>query len=326
MSRRIKQDAEAIGSDSFLDVVTNTVGILIVLVMVVGIRAKNLPVVLPSDDAEGKRRVAELAGEAEALERDVVRMEREVQAVTFSAQAKYQERGTFAYLLAEHERELDAAKKTLGGENQASFDVRRALSAAEAELKKLGDTKAEVEKPKKRTPITIKSYPTPISHTVYGKEVHFHLRHGRLAWAPLEEIGQMGVDAAMSRKHLLESGEYSGVVGPRQGFEGQFYVEPLDLGNGNVRGIFTIELVPISDDLGERVDEALQSNSRFRAKLSEHTPRQTTVTLWTYGDSFTDYARIKELLYGLGYQVAARPRAAGTYIGASNLGSHSAAQ
>src|SRR4029077_5826397 len=109
----------------------------IVLVMVVGIRAKNLPVVLPSDDATGQRRGAELDTEAEALGRDVVRLEQEVQAVAFSAQAKYQERGTLAYLLAEHERELDEAKKTLGSENQASFEVRRAVSAAEADLKKL---------------------------------------------------------------------------------------------------------------------------------------------------------------------------------------------
>ena len=326
MSRKIRQDAEAIGSDSFLDVVTNTVGILIVLVMVVGIRAKNVPVVQPSDDAEGKQRIAALGDEADSLERDVVRLEQEIQAVNFAAQAKYQERGTLAYLLAEHQRELEEAKKTLGAENQASFDVRRAVSAAEADLKKLGDAKNEAEKAQKKPPITIKSYPTPISHTVYGQEVHFHFRHHRLAWVPLEEIAQVTFAAATSRKDLLNQGEYSGEVAPRHGFEGRYYVAPLDMGNGEVRGMFAVELVPISDDLGERLDDALQQGSQFHAKLAEYTPRQTTVTLWIYGDSFSDYAKLKELLYSLGYQVAARPLPDDLYIAASPKGSHSAAQ
>ena len=43
MAGHSTQDAHAFGSDSFLDVVTNMVGILIVLVMVVGVRIKHAP-------------------------------------------------------------------------------------------------------------------------------------------------------------------------------------------------------------------------------------------------------------------------------------------
>lgn len=329
MSRKIRQDAEAIGSDSFLDVVTNTVGILIVLVMVVGIRAKNVPVVQPSDDAEGKQHIAALADEAESLERDVVLLEQQVQDVTFSTQAKYQERGTLAYVLAEHQRELDEAKKTLGAENQTSFDIRRAVSAAEANLKILGDAKNEAEKATKKPPITIKSYPTPISHTVYGQEVHFQLRHGRLAWAPLNELADLCAQEAKSKLSRLENApEISDVLGPRQGFEARYYLERLDdaADGGRVPVSFSFEMIPVSNELGEPVDEALAPSSRFRAKLAEYPPRQCTVTLWTYGDSFTKYARIKELLYGMGYQVAARPLPDDINIGGSTRGSHSAAQ
>src|SRR6185437_9133576 len=151
MARVIRQDAEAVGSDSFLDVVTNIVGILIILVMVVGIRVKNSPPVSPNDD-ETKKQVARLAGEAEALERDVLRLENQVQSVTFSAQAKYQERGMLAVLLAAQQREIEEAKKSLGAESQGSFEVRRALAAVELDLKKLGEAKADAAKPKKRKP------------------------------------------------------------------------------------------------------------------------------------------------------------------------------
>ncbi|MGH7140852.1 MAG: hypothetical protein ACREHD_34405, partial [Pirellulales bacterium] len=70
----------------------------------------------------------------------------------------------------------------------------------------------------------------------------------------------------------------------------------------------------------------LSVTSQFREKLSDFPPRQSTVTIWVYGDSFTEYSRIKEMLYGLRYHVAARPLADGVYIGGSNHGTHSAAQ
>jgi hypothetical protein len=329
MARKIRQETEAIGSDSFLDVVTNTVGILIVLVMVVGIRAKNAPVNLESQDPEAKNRVAQLSAEAEGLESDVLGLEQQIQAVTLSAQAKYQERGTLAYLLAEHERELDEAKKSLSTESLTAFEVRRALEAAEAELKKLGSAKAEIEKPKKRTPITIKSYPTPISRTVYGQEAHFQLRHGRLAWVPLMEMAKLcEMDAASKKDRLQNVSEISDVLGPRQGFEAQYVLERMDdaAEGDRVPLAFSFSLIPVSEELGEMVDEAMQATSRFRAKLSEYPPRQCTVTLWTYGDSFTDYARVKELLYTMGYHVAARPRTDDLPIGASTQGSRSSAQ
>ncbi len=327
MGRKPRQDAEAIGSDSFLDVVTNIVGILIILVMVVGIRVKNTT---PSDaiDDEGMRReVAQLTDEAESLERDVQRLEGLVQQVTFSSQAKFQERATMAYVLAESERELEETKKSLDAEKQASFDVRRDVAAAQAELKKLAEAKTEAAKPKKRPPVQIKSYPTPISKTVFGHEIHFQLKHGRLALAPLDDIGQIGAQVASGRKQLLESHEYyTGVVGPQQGFEGHYEVVRVEVDEGLVRGSFSIELIPISDNLGETVEEALRPTSRFRAQLADFVPRQSTVTLWTYGDSFADYARVKEVLYGLGYHVAARPLTDDMYIGGSDHGTHSAAQ
>lgn len=328
MARKPRQDAEAIGSDSFLDVVTNIVGILIILVMVVGIRIKNAP---PSDvdDTAAKGHVAQLGDESDALERDVLRLEQQVKSVTFSMQAKHQERSTLAFLVAEHERQLDEAKKQLGSEHQAAFDLRRALAAVENDLKKLGNAKDEATKPKKKVPIQIRSYPTPISHTVFGAEAHFQLKHRRLAWVPLDEMKDLCEQAARANLDRLQSvGEVSDVAGPRQGFQAEWVIERLDEAehDGRTPVNFSFELVPVSEELGERVEDALRPNSRFRVKLSDFPPRQSTVTLWIYGDSFVDYARVKELLYGLGYQVAARPLPDELNIGASNQGSHSAAQ
>jgi hypothetical protein len=327
--RKIPQDADAIGSDSFLNAVTITAGVLLVLVMVVGVRATHMPNIFATEEEEAKRLVDEIAIEADSLERDVLRLEQQVQAVTLSAQAKYQERGTLAYILAEHEHELDEAKKTLDAENRSSFEIRRALAAAESDLKKLGDAKAEAEKPKKRTQIKIQSYPTPISHTVYGAEVHFQLSHGRLAWVPLDEMAHLCQLDARSKIDLLQNvSEITEMVGPRHGFEGRYVLLRLDdaAEGGRTPISFSLDLIPVSNELGEPVDKALQEASWFRTKLAEYQPKQTTVTLWTYGDSFKDYARVKEVLYNSGYNVAARPLPDGVYIGGSDHGSRSAAQ
>ena len=55
--RRVKRkvEQEGFGTDSFLDVVSNIVGILIILVMVVGVRAKDVMVVDAQPEAPDGR-------------------------------------------------------------------------------------------------------------------------------------------------------------------------------------------------------------------------------------------------------------------------------
>lgn len=323
MARTIRQETEAIGSDSFLDVVTNIVGILIILVMVVGIRIKNLPAKTIADEAAAKANVAGLAREAESLERDMLGLEDQVRVVSLAAQARYQERGTLAYLLAEHEREINEAKKSLDAKTRTSFDMQRALSAAEHDALRLEQAKAQASQIKKRKPIQIKSYPTPISHTVYGNEVHFRLAEGRLTYVPLADlIGLASDDVQDKFSRDATAGVIEGVVGPRLGFQGE-YVLIREAGGAAFSQVIVL---PVAENLGEPVDEALKELSQFRTKLAELRPRQTTVTLWTYPDSFTDYSRVKEILYNMGFSVAGRPMEAGTPIGGSSRGSRSSAQ
>jgi hypothetical protein len=78
--------------------------------------------------------------------------------------------------------------------------------------------------------------------------------------------------------------------------------------------------------LGDPLETALAPGSRFRDKLAMMSPRQYTITVWTYPDSFAEFRRLKKELYGLGYAVAGRPLPEGMPIGASPHGSRSSAQ
>jgi hypothetical protein len=327
MPRVIRQDAEAVGSDSFLDVVTNIVGILIILVMVVGIRVKNTPKTAAVVDSEAaKVRVVQLQDEADALESDMLKLEDQMRAVAFSTQARFQERGTLAYLASGGQTELDRAKQSLDAEARAAFEARRAVAAVEGEVRRLEAAKSQAALPKKKKPIQIKSYPTPLSHTVMGAEIHFQLRHGRLAWAPLEELAQHCANDFQGRlAEMRADGGISGTVTAMAGFRANYEVQERELLNGT-RHLFAIELIPLSETIGEPVDDALRDPSEFRVRLTQYAPRGTTVTLWTYGDSFADYARVKDMLYNLGYSVAARPLPDDVRIAASNFGTRSSAQ
>jgi hypothetical protein len=327
MPRVIRQDAEAVGSDSFLDVVTNIVGILIILVMVVGIRVKNTPKTAAVADSEAaKVRVVQLQDEADALESDMLKLEDQMRAVAFSTQARFQERGTLAYLASGGQSELDRAKQSLDAEARAAFEARRAVAAVEDEVRRLEAAKSQAALPKKKKPIQIKSYPTPLSHTVMGAEIHFRLCHGRLAWVPLQELAdEVSSDVRAREQQVRADGAISGTVGAIAGFRASYDFEVLQLLSGPHQS-FHMELMPISETIGEPVDDALRDPSEFGVRLTQSAPRGTTVTLWTYGDSFADYARIKDTLYHLGYSVAARPLSDGINIGASDDGTRSSAQ
>ena len=325
MARANRQDAEAIGSDSFLDVVTNIVGILIILVMVVGIRIKHGP---PDsepafDEAQAKAELANLEAEAVGLESDVRKTEFQIQTLAAAAEGQFAERGTLAYVIAEHERELDEARKALDGKTRHAFDLRRARAKADLDLARVeqaaGEAIALAEKFKK--PIKIQSRPTPISHTVYGNEVHFRLMGGRIAWAPIDELAELC--NAEARMKFRDSDSVHGSTGPISGFLGEYDVRRLEV-SGQV--IFQVQLIPVASDLGEPVEQALEASSDFHRKLGDYSPRGTTVTLWTYPDSFGDYSKVKEDLYRLGFSVAARPWETDQPIGGSNIGRRSAAQ
>lgn len=334
MPRVVRQEAEAVGSDSFLDVVTNIVGILIILVMVVGIRIKHAPAkpAEPAwDEEQTKAGVAQLEKEAVGIERDVHKIESQIADLAGAAQEHFAERGVLAYMIAEHERELTAARKALDEDKQQAFDLRRAHAKAERDLQRLegeaAAARAAAEKNMK--PIKIQSRPTPISHTVFGDEVHFQVRSGRIVWAPLTELAELCHQDAQAQIYRLQNTpDISDTLGPMSGFRARYVAERLEspLDPGRFRVVFSVELIPLQENLGETVDQALNETSQFRDRLSDFNPRKTTVTLWTYPDSFSDYGRLKEELYRLGFSVAARPLQQDWYISGSNFGSHSAAQ
>jgi hypothetical protein len=178
------------------------------------------------------------------------------------------------------------------------------------------------------------SYPTPLSRTVHSGELHFQLRGGLIVAVPVEETAErLRRELRRNFERLTSQYELTDTLGPIGDFRVRYRLERLDAAAsarggemGTIIRVSEFTFVPVASNLGEPLDVALTPGSEFRAELTGHAPRETTVTLWTYPDSFAEYRALKEELYRLGYQVAGRPLPHGELIGGSPHGSRSAAQ
>ena len=329
MARPRQEEDLTAGQDSFLDVITNIVGILIILVMVVGARVQKISldaaVQAPQAAANG-----DLVAEVEEREQSLASAESEIQ-------------------------ELQMVQAAIDGASSARLQLATALSAAKVEVerrKQLADAakvadaeraakrsqleeaiqqctlQAEAIKHQKATTAEVLAYPTPIGRTVNGEEIHFQIAGDRIAYIPLEELFELA--KRNTQRHANSIAEMAAkieTVGPVQGFVLDYVIEAkIDQARGQIL-IRSREWVvrPVDPLVGEPVAEALRSPSRFRGVLGGAKP-DTTITLWCYPDSFAAYRQIREEMHRLGIPTAGRPLPEGAPIGGSTEGSKSVVQ
>lgn len=330
-SLRAKQ-IEAGGQDSFLDIVTNIVGILIILVMVIGARVQSLSPKMKDQTVSPK--VKDLAVEISRLEDSIVSSESELVGLDAVAQqlaATVADAGNarinLATAVSAATRGIDIRKQEIdeGRVNAAEAALER--ERLEAEIEKCA---LEAEGIAHAPQVTEKllAYPTPVGRTVTGDEMHFQISGGRIAYIPLTELFEEA--KVKTQRH---SGSIASMrtrvetVGIVQDFFLDYVVEvQVNRSAGQVM-VRSREWVarPARRDVGELLSDALARQSRFRTVLRGMTPA-TTVTLWCYPDSFEQYRAIREELHRLGVATACRPLPEGAPIGGSAEGSKSVAQ
>jgi hypothetical protein len=339
MARAQSFENSAVGHDSFLDVVTNMVGILIILVMVVGMRVKNAPAKATLDaQAMGVVQTIESNRATEAgLHRDMAETMRQIQSLTQEAAGRKRERDVLATAIAVIEHKVHERRAQLDATARLDFDRNRELAAAQQKLERLQQQTAAAEAVDSR-PITLESYPTPIGKVVIGEEYHFQLRGGRIAFVPIEKLVLAArSDAIHKADKLFEQSalpEFTETVGPEAGFRFRYTVRRHDTTErtpqGHVRryGMQVVKwtVIPVDSQLGEPVDKALVEGSQFRQILSSLRPDQATITVWVYEDSFGSFRDLRKELYKLGFPVAARPLMTGVMIAGSPKGTKSEAE
>jgi len=331
MPRPAHSDSSDAGQDTFLDVVSNIVGILIILVMVVGARVRHLATtaatVPVAEAARLEREIEELLTTVASTESEI--QDLQGQSRTVATAAAFAGDARLAMTTA-----LSAARVGLARLRAESDDRQVAAAAAAVRRGQLEEELAGVRREleaAREAPAAARevlAYPTPIGRTVNGEEIHFRIAGDRIAYIPLEELFSLA-----KQRTQRHSGPVAALqsrietVGPEQGFTLDYVIEAkVDQARGQVL-VRSREWVvrPAAADVGETIDEALAPRSRFRAVLATIRP-ETTITLWCYSDGFASYRRVREELHRLDVPTAGRPLPDGAPIGGSTEGSKSVVQ
>ncbi len=317
------REEPGIGSDSFLDVITNVVGIVNILVMVMGLRIKQAPAQSDATTISADSLAAATAAVAET-ENDLYRLKTrlhdlenqeadalsEIDVLAKQAQQVQAAAESLEQNQLQHQKEIEQSQRSL-------LDLRFKLQRLQGDLQSTLSLKPAL--------VQIESYPTPLSRAVDGPEAHFQLLGGRIVYVPFEELKTL-LEADVHRKiaTLKNSPELAAVVGPARGFSMSYVVKRPE--SAGYAYLHKVTFVPENNQMGETLDEALRQQSNFRGALAKYVPRLSAVTLWTYPDSFAEYRKLKKELYQMGFTVAGRPLPFGQLITGSPQGSKSSAQ
>jgi hypothetical protein len=325
------------GQDSFLDVITNIVGILILLVMIVGVRSVRARHSAANDDSaetsQVGQRVQAVYAAATGSERDLRKLIQRYVSTRQEVQLRERERLILNTVVAEAEHEIAERRAELDSQDQHDFDIRRQLGEAQLTLDDL--TREQMALMTEELDVEeIQCEPTPLARVVTGKEVHLLLADDHVAVVPFDELlEQLKADAEANVWRLREQDELERTVGPVNGFRLRYwFVKAALVARNNNTGTVVAGqfprfshcyFLPVTTPIGEPAVESLRPNSELRQFLRRLNAQGTTVTIWTYPGNYDRLREVKRAIRELGFQIALRPLPKGMPIGASRTGTES---
>jgi hypothetical protein len=262
MSRRTARSDVGFESDSFLDIIANIVGVLIILIVMAGVRVGNAPV-LPLVDIEAPQPVAEppeiVVVAPVPLEEQplptvpgpeaspptlpppiepspklvalVSRLNAEVVSLKSDSESSVLLLSQLRRSEAETEEQLRVVAATLASKSAALDAETLAVAGLDAELAGRRDQvqrlRFQLKKTKDSQPPAnqIRHKLTPIGSTVVGKEVHFHVYRNRVSHVPLDDLlGRLRSQVLRQKDWLTKFNTHHGSVGPVAGFTMNYVV------------------------------------------------------------------------------------------------------
>lgn len=343
MSRRRGPTELQVGNDSFLDIVANIVGILIILIVVAGVRVSRAPVSTVAEEPGSPATQTEPVDDPPAVDRsdDVSRLSGDVARLDQEVSTESERLRVLGRSMDESQRRQRERETHLKREASSLEVLAASLTSTEATAKQLirQRTRAReqlgVLEQAADTTRTLEHKLTPLSKMVRGEEQHFHLLAGRVAAIPLGPLKRRVRDQLQRHsRHVAQSRRHEGTVGPVDGFVMDFTIErrrvsvvdELRYGRAMIRvGVSHWSIHPEADLASETVTEALRRGSRFQAALKS-CPPETALTFWVYPDSFVAFRRLQQVVQQAGFRVAGRPLPQGVLVSGSPDGTRSQSQ
>ncbi|MEM9352025.1 MAG: hypothetical protein AAGA92_03350 [Planctomycetota bacterium] len=328
------------GQDSFLDIVANIVGILIILVVVVGAGASRAVVEAVRQSSDGPD-ATELSARLDEAKHQMIQRAARLQEVRKKVHLVAREADAFDQKRIElnihkqlMEEDLQARRDALSTKQQSEYDVQREilqlnlkLDELDRERLRLASMETEVE--------TIESAPTPMAKKIDGPAIHLRLRNGLVSVVPFEELAAE-VEFATERlgRQLRSRDEAVEVFGPIDGYRMRLR---LTRTGGRVTGpmagasvrrqlVQHATFLPASPEMGAAVEQALLPGGPLAVHLREHRRGTRAVVAWVYEDSLSELRLVKNYLWDEGFSLAVRLLGPQDHIAAGTFGTASAAQ
>jgi hypothetical protein len=336
--------------DSFLDLVTNVVGIIIRLILVSWVGARSYQALVPAAPEDPAAQVEEIdAAPPLSAEMRVHRKELN------DAQERLLEQLRRLKTVKDGQQQLDAAATQLSTQCQQLEEKqgtlkRKALAEqgrraqvvlSLPELQRRGAALArEIAALEKLPPLTQKlRYGTPVSRPVHAEEVMFECLHNKVTVIDigglLAEVKQGMEDKG---RELRMRWQVEDVAGPLGAFRLRYTIERIrtttesiggggpEQGNSYSYGLGGWKAEPIITNRGEALESALAKGSEFRRTADGLQPNQAVATFWVYPDSFPIYRALRDYLHARDVEVAGRPLTFGSPIAGSRNGTRSQGQ
>ena len=347
MIRRKKQRDTGIsnaGNDSFLDIVSNMVGILIILVVIAGLRVRNYPEVSQADEAKIQNASETHAQKIEMFNKayaDCFALSRQFETMQAQFSVREAEQSDFVEYYAQLEAGIRSHTATFDEQSKQHWELQRQILDVDAKLNELDQKKKWLSDVQKPDAVILENMPTPIGANTDEKEVHFRMMNGRIVFVPFAPmLEQLKIEVVRRRDELLKQSRITGILGPFENFRLQYSVirqdmpfqRDAEIGERSMIILEGCQMIPVGGEtgdrnLGEPVAEAIsRPTSQFRHRLAATRQNESAITVWVYPDSFGDYQAVKNFLYQSGYRAAARPLDFGVPISASPQGTKSSAQ
>jgi hypothetical protein len=335
--------------DSFLDLVTNVVGIIIRLILVAWVGARSYQALVPAAPDDPADLIAEaepppkMSPEANAHRKELNDLEERLLGQLRRLKEVRAEEGQLddaAASLTLQLQQLDQKRDDLDQQTLTKQKSRVAVALSLPELQKRGDAlRKEIAAWEKMPPLTQKlRYGTPVSRPVHADEVMFECLHNKVT---VIDIGGLLVEAKQGLeergKELRTRWKIEDSTGPLGAFRLLYTIERLRstadtlLGGGPGRGTFSYGITgwtvePMAAVRGESLAAALANASEFRRTADSLPPNQAVATFWVYPDSFPVYRALRDYLHTRDVEVAGRPLNFGSPISASRDGTRSQGQ
>ena len=204
MGRPRPAETTELGTDSFLDVMANMVGILIILVVIVGVRVKDgpppepsasptpAPVETPAPVVQQEPPPPEIDLETsqqtlQQLAQQLAQQTQQISGLNIDLQTDKQQASLLEKTVQERQLLLDQQRNSMQAADRQALELKGRARFAQEKLAELEQQLAEVDR-KPKPQVKVENFPTPISQSTAGEQLHFQVQDGRIAAIPLQAL------------------------------------------------------------------------------------------------------------------------------------------